>query len=114
MVVRSNRSADVAQFLQCNSQTEMCVGVARVAGDGPLQCSDGIRYAADLEAGEAEIVLNGGIGRLQQRRIAQRRDRIARSPGPEKLSGQRKQRTHLLRRGGIWRLGHGVNSACSL
>ncbi|MBZ5667194.1 MAG: hypothetical protein LAO30_21645 [Acidobacteriia bacterium] len=61
----------------------MCIGVARVAGDGPLQGRDGIWYAADFEAGEAEIMLNDGIGRLQQRGIAQRRDRVDWSPGPE-------------------------------
>jgi hypothetical protein len=61
-----------------------------------LQCRDGIRYAADLEAGEAKIVLDDGIGRLQQRCIAQRRDRIGWSPGPEQLSGEGKQRCHLL------------------
>jgi hypothetical protein len=46
-------------------------------------------YAADLEAGEAEIVLDDGIGRLQQRCIAQRRGRIGWSPGRKQLSGQR-------------------------
>ena len=113
-VVRNDCPADVAQLLQGDSQAEICIGVARVAGDGPLQCRDGIRYAADLEAGEAEIVLDDGIGRLQQRCIAQRRDRIGWSPGPEQLSGQRKQRRHLLRRGWVWRLGHGVNLAWKL
>ena len=68
----------------------MCIGVARVAGDGPLQCGDGIRNAANLEAGEAEIVMDHGIERLQQRCIAQRRDRIRWSPGPEQFGGQRK------------------------
>ena len=95
-VVRSDCPADIAQLLQGNSQAEICIGVARVAGDGPLECRDGIRYAADLEAGEAEIMLDDGIGRLHQRCIAQRRDRIAWSPGPERLSGQGKQRRHLL------------------
>ena len=108
-VVRNDRPADVAHLLQGDSQAEMCIGIARVAGDGPLQYRDGIRYAADLEAGEAEIVLDDGIGRLQQCCIAQRRDRIGGSPGPEKLTGQRKQRRHLLRRGRVWRLGHGAN-----
>jgi hypothetical protein len=65
----------------------MCIGITWVAGDGPLQRRDGIRYAADLEAGEAEIVLDDGIGRLQQRCIAQRRDRIGWLPRFEKLSG---------------------------
>jgi hypothetical protein len=42
----------------------MCVREARVAGDGALQCRDGIRYVADLKAREAEIVVDDGIGRL--------------------------------------------------
>ena len=46
VVVRSERAANVAQFLQGDSQAEMCIGVTRVAGDGPLQCRDSIRYAA--------------------------------------------------------------------
>jgi hypothetical protein len=61
----------------------MCIGVARVAGDGSLECLDGIRYAADLEAGEAEVVLDERIGWLEQRSIAQRRDRIGWLPGLE-------------------------------
>ena len=107
-------AADVAQLLQGDSQAEICIGVARVAGEGLLECRDGIRYPADLEAGEAEIVLDDGIGRLEQRCISQRRDRIGRSPGPQQLSGQGKKRRHLLRRGWVWRLGHGVNLACNL
>jgi len=77
-----------------------------VAGDGLLQCSDGIRYVADLEAGESEVVLDDGVGRLQLGCIAQRRDRIRWSTSPEELSGQRQKRHHLLRRR-ILRLGHG-------
>ena len=86
-VVRNDCPGDVAQRLQGDSQAKMRVGVARIARDGPLQCRDGIRYAADLQAGEAEIVLDDGIGRLQQCCIAQRRDRIGWSAGPEQLSG---------------------------
>jgi hypothetical protein len=71
----------------------------RVAGDGPLQCRDRIRYAANLEAREAEIVLDDRIERLQQRCFAQRFDRISWPPSPEELSGQRKQRRHLRRCG---------------
>jgi hypothetical protein len=37
----------------------------------------------DLEAGEAEIVLDDGIRRLQQRCIVQRRDGIGCPSGPE-------------------------------
>ena len=110
-VVRSECPANVAQLLQGDSQAKMCIGVARVDGDGPLQCRDGIRYAADLEAGEAEIVLDDGIGRLQQRGVAQGRDRINWSPGPQRLSGQRKQSRDLLRRDRVWRLGHDANLA---
>jgi hypothetical protein len=82
-VVRSECPADVAELLQGDAQAEMCIGITRLDGDGPLQCRDGIRYAIDLEAGEAEIVLDDGIGRLQQRGIAQWRDRIGWPPGPE-------------------------------
>ena len=68
----------------------MCICVTRAADDGWLQCRDCIRYAADLEAGEAEVVVDNGIERLQQSRVAQRRDRIGWSPSPEECSGQRK------------------------
>ena len=44
-------------------------------GDGPLQCRDGIWYSADLETGEAEIVLDGGIERFEQRAIRNARRR---------------------------------------
>ena len=54
-------------------------------------------------------MLDNGIGRLQQRCIAQRRDRIGCSPGPKQLSGQRKQVRHLLRRGWVGRMGHDMN-----
>jgi hypothetical protein len=87
----------------------MCIAVARVAGDGALQRSDGFCYAANLEIGEAEIVLDDGIGRLQQRCIAQRSDRIGWLPGPEQLGGRRKQRRHLVQRSWIRGLGHGAN-----
>src|ERR1700756_1695456 len=63
-IVGNDSPADVALLLQGNSQAEVCIGVARVAGDGPLQCGDGIRHITDLEAGEAQIVLDGGIERL--------------------------------------------------
>jgi len=62
-----------------------------------LQCRDGFRKATGLEAREAEIVLDDGIGRLQQGCLAQGRDGISRSSGPEKLCGQRKQRLYLIR-----------------
>jgi hypothetical protein len=110
-VVCGESPVDVAQLLQSNSQAEMCIGVARVVRDGPLHRRDCIGYAADLEAGEAEIVLDDGVRRLQQRRIAQRRDRIGCPPGAEEPGGQRKQSRHLLRRRWVWRLGHGANLA---
>src|SRR4029077_18630335 len=94
-IVRNDGSADVALLFQSDSQAEICVAVARVDSNGPLQCRDGIRYASDLEAGEAEIVLDGGIKRFEQRCIAQRRDRFGWSAGSKRLSGQRKQRRHL-------------------
>ncbi len=77
-------------FSKAIPEAEIRIGVARVAGDGPLQCRDGIRYAADFEAGEAKIVLDDGIGRLHPRRIAQRCDRIGCSPRPEQVSGEGK------------------------
>ena len=55
--------------------------ISRVDGDGLLQGRDGIRYVSNLEAGEAEIVLNDGIKRLKQHSVAQRHDRIRRPPG---------------------------------
>jgi hypothetical protein len=82
VVVCSKSTADVAQLLEGDSQTEIGIAVTRVTGDSPLECGDGIRYAANLKAGEAEIVLDEGIGWLQQRCIVQRRDRIGRPPGP--------------------------------
>ena len=106
-VVRHDGLADVAQLLQSDSQAEICIAVARVAGDRPLQCRDGIRYPADLEAGEAEIMMDDGIGRLQQRGFAQWRDRIGRLPRLEQIGGQRQQRCHVLRRGWSGRPGHG-------
>ena len=87
MVVRNQCPADVAQLLQSNSQPEICIAVTWVAGDGPLQCRDCIGYAADLKAGEAEIVMDDRVGWLEQCRIAQRRDRVAWPSSPEKLSG---------------------------
>ena len=86
-MVHNDCPTDVARLLQGDPKAEICVGVARVAGDGPLQCHDGVRYTPDLEAGEPEIVLDDGIERLQQCRFAQRRDRIGWSAGPEQLSG---------------------------
>jgi hypothetical protein len=64
---------------------------------------------ANLEAREAKIVLDDGIGRLQQRCIAQWRDRIGWSPGLKQLSGQCKQW-----RGWVRRLGHDANLAWKL
>ena len=64
--------------------------------------------------GSLSIVLDDGIGRLQQRCFAQRRDRIGWSPCPEQLGGQRKQRRHLLPRGWAWGPGHGANLAWEL
>ena len=100
-VVGQDGPAEIAQLLQGDSHAEICVRVARVAGDGALKCGDGLRHAADLQAGQAEVVLDYGVGRLQQRRFAQRRDRIGRSPGPEQLGGQGKQRRDLPRMGRV-------------
>ena len=47
-LIRSDRLVDIAQLLQGDSQAEICIAVARVAGDGALECRDGIRYTADL------------------------------------------------------------------
>src|SRR5579864_982789 len=82
-VVRNNCRAQVALLLQGDSQAEMCITVARVDVDGPLQSCDGVRHAADLKTSEAEIVLDSGIEWLPQRCITQWRDRIGGSPGPE-------------------------------
>jgi hypothetical protein len=77
----------VALLLERDSQAEICIGVARVSRDCSLQGRNGIRHAADLEAGQAEIVMDDGIRGLQRRRIAQRRDRVGWPPSPQKLSG---------------------------
>ena len=69
----------------------MCVGPARVGGDGPLQRRDGLRQASSLQAGEAEIVLDDRIGRRKQCRVVQRLDRVGWPPRLEQLGGQRKQ-----------------------
>jgi hypothetical protein len=65
----------------------MCIAVARLDGDGLLQGRNSVRYATNLEAGKAEIVLDGCIERFQQRCIVQRRDRIGRSPCLKTLGG---------------------------
>ena len=41
-VVGDDGPAKVAQLLQGDSQAEICIGVARVAGDGLLQCRDAL------------------------------------------------------------------------
>ena len=89
-VVGNDSPAGVAQLLQGDSQAEVCIAVARVAGDRQLECRDSIRDASGLEAGETEIVLDDGVGRLQQRCLAQRRDGIGRLSCLEQLSSQRK------------------------
>src|SRR5579862_804746 len=63
-VVRSQCPRNVAQLFEGNSQAEMGIGVARFDSDRAVQCRDGIRQSTGLEAGEAEIVLNKGIGWL--------------------------------------------------
>src|SRR5208283_5046830 len=79
-VVGQERPADIAQRLQGDSHAEICVGVARAACDGALKCADRVRCAADLEKGEAEVVLDDGVGRLQERRVTQRSNSIGWSP----------------------------------
>ena len=59
--------ADVTQLLQRDPQAEVCVRVARVDGNGLLKCGDGVRFAASLEASQAEIMMNGGVEGLNQR-----------------------------------------------
>ncbi len=113
-VIRCDRLAHVAQLLEGDSQAKMCIRVTRLIGNGQLQCRDGIRYTADLEAGETEIVLDRRIGWLQERGIAQRSDGIGWSPGLEALGGQGEQRRHLLRRGWVWRFRHGTILAWKL
>jgi hypothetical protein len=61
----------------------MCIRVARVACDSPLQGLDRISDTTGLETGEAEVVLDGSVERLQPRCIAQRRDCIGWPAGPE-------------------------------
>src|SRR5437763_15447573 len=52
-VVGSDSPSDVALLLQGDSQAEIFVCITRIAGNRPLQGRDAIRYAADLQAGEA-------------------------------------------------------------
>ncbi len=98
-VIGHDGPADVAPLLQGNSQAEMGIGIARLAGHCPLQGGDGVGQAADLEAGQAEIVQDAGIGWLQPRRFTQGRDGIGRSRVLEQLGGRCQKRRHL------WRLG---------
>ena len=90
-IVGNNCTADVAQFLQRDAQSEIRIGIVRIGHDRPLKRGDGLRYAADLEASEAEIVMDDGIRWLQPRRVAQRRDRIGWLTGLELLRGRCKQ-----------------------
>lgn len=57
-------------FLERDSQAEIRVGVARVARDGAPQCPDRLLRQTDLQAGEAQVVLNCGIVGSEQRRGA--------------------------------------------
>jgi hypothetical protein len=75
----------------------MRITVIRIAGYGPLQCRDSIFYVADLKACQAEIVLDHGIQGLEQRCLAQRRDRIHWPSLAKPRRRQRKQGPHLLR-----------------
>ena len=98
-VVGQDCPTEIAQLLQGDPHAEVCVRVTRVAGDGALKCGDGVRHAADLQVGQAKVVLDYRVGRLQSRRFAQRHGSIARSPGPEQLGGSGKQRRDLPRVG---------------
>jgi hypothetical protein len=69
----------------------MGVTVPRVAGDGALKCGYCLRQFAGLQAGKAKIVLDEGVGRLQERRFAQGYDSIGGLAGLEKLGSLRKQ-----------------------
>jgi hypothetical protein len=76
--------------------------IPRIAGDGALKCGDCLRQFAGLQTGKAKIMLNEGVGRLLERRFAQRRNSIGRLAGLEELSGQREQPRDLF---GVSRLG---------
>src|SRR2546430_2397990 len=67
----------------------MGIGDARVVGHRLPQCRYGIRYPSDLEAGDAQVVENDGIGRVQPRCFAQWSNGISRLAGAEQLRGQR-------------------------
>src|SRR5690349_11770102 len=98
--------ADVARFFECDAQAKVRIAVAWVSVHGPLQSLDGVLGPAGLKAGEAKIMLDYGIRRLENCRIAQRRDRIARPASLQKLPGQREKPLQLRRRRWVWRRGH--------
>jgi hypothetical protein len=63
-VVGQECRAEIAQLFQGDSHAEVGVRVTWVADDSALECSDRIRHRADLQSGEAKIVLDYGVGRL--------------------------------------------------
>ena len=91
------------------SEPELSIGVARVSGDGLLQCRDSIRDEAHLEAGKTEVVVNDRVRGIDQRCGPKRRDRVCRLVSLQKLSSQRKQGRNLLRRYGVCRPRHRAN-----
>ena len=57
-VVSHDGRAEITQLFEGNSQPEVRVRVARVARDSALKCIDGLRHKTDLQAGQAQVVLN--------------------------------------------------------
>ncbi len=108
-VVGQHRRAEIAKRFQGNSHAEISVGVARVAGDGALKCAYRVCNATDLEQSEAEVVLDEGVGRLEERRFPQWTDGVGRSLVLQKPGRQGKQLPDLPRAGWVGGQTHDAN-----
>ncbi len=65
----------------------MRVGQKQVGGDGVAEGGDRFGQAAELQAGEAEIMLDGAVGGLESGGLAQGCDGVGGAPGFEELDG---------------------------
>ena len=64
--VRRDGCADVPHLLQGDAKTKICIGIARVDGDGLLERPDRLRQSPRFETSQSEIVLQAGTLRLQE------------------------------------------------
>jgi len=102
-VIGDESRTEIAVFLERYPQAEIGVGISWLERDRALQGLDRFRNAADLEAGQAEIVADDRIRRREKGRLTQRADRIAGSPCLEQLSGERQERLGRV----VWRFVRG-------